>query len=80
MNEKPDVCPMCGSERVAEIPYGLPDFSEELERALDAGEVVLGGCVVTGDDPSWRCVECGHRWSEWEHPNQGDGHDGDQKR
>jgi hypothetical protein len=64
MNEKPEVCPKCRSERVAEIRYGLPDFSEELERELEAGEVVLGGCVVTGGDPSWHCVECGHRWGE----------------
>jgi hypothetical protein len=64
MKDKPDICPKCGSERVADILYVLPIFSDELERKLDAGEVVLGGCVVTGDDPSWHCVECGHRWGE----------------
>jgi hypothetical protein len=69
MNEKPDVCPKSGSGRVAYILYGRPDFSEELERELDAGEVVLGGCVVMGDDPSWHCVECGHRWGERGHPH-----------
>jgi hypothetical protein len=43
---------------VARILYGLPNFDEELERRLAAGEVVLGGCCVFGDDPVWRCLEC----------------------
>jgi hypothetical protein len=55
----PAVCPTCGSPRVARILYGLPAFSEELERALQEGTVALGGCVVTGDDPDWRCLACG---------------------
>jgi hypothetical protein len=76
MDEKPEVCPTCGSERVAEIRDGLPEFSEELVRALDAGELVLGGCVITGDDRAWHCVDCSHRWSEWDDPNQCDEHDG----
>lgn len=65
MNETPERCPECGSKRVAAILYGLPDFSDELERSLDAGEVVLGGCTITGDDPLWQCVECQHQWGEW---------------
>ncbi len=69
MKEKPEVCPKCGSQRVADILYGLPIFSKELERELDAGGTVLGGCMVTGDDPSWYCVECGHRWGKRGHPN-----------
>lgn len=56
---KPEQCPVCGSQRVAEILYGLPAFSEELEGKLKAGEVLLGGCVLTGDDPSWVCLGCG---------------------
>jgi hypothetical protein len=55
-------CPVCESSHIAKIEYGLPDFSEELERELDAKRVVLGGCVVTGDDPQWHCNECHHRW------------------
>ena len=62
MTEKPDACPKCGSNKVARILYGLPDFSEELERKLGAGEIVLGGCTVFGDDPTWHCNDCGHRW------------------
>ncbi len=65
MTNKPDICPKCGSERVARILYGLPIFNDELKRKLETGEVVLGGCMVTGDDPSWHCAECGHQWGEW---------------
>ena len=55
---KPEKCPACGSNRVADILYGLPDFSDELCAELDAGRTVLGGCCLTGDDPEWQCVEC----------------------
>jgi primosomal protein N' len=66
MTPKPDRCPECGSEKVASILYGLPMFDEELERQLNAEEVVLGGCTITDDDPLWHCVECQHRWGKWE--------------
>jgi hypothetical protein len=56
--ERPGKCPACGSARVAEIIYGLPAFSPELEEALESGRTVLGGCCVTSDDPRWRCLEC----------------------
>ncbi|MCC9604981.1 hypothetical protein LOC68_25260 [Blastopirellula sp. JC732] len=57
--QQPHVCPKCGSTRIADVLYGLPDFSDELQQDLDAGKIVLGGCCVTGDDPVWRCRECG---------------------
>ncbi|GAA4126505.1 hypothetical protein [Actinomadura keratinilytica] len=52
-------CPHCGG-RLAPIRYGLPDFSEELERALDAGEIVLGGCELASE--RWGCPQCGGRY------------------
>ena len=42
--------------------YGYPVFSEELQRELDEGRIVLGGCVVTGADPAQKCRDCGLRW------------------
>ena len=59
---KPRKCPQCGSERVAEIVYGLPgpDFVEH----HDPEKVVLGGCEITGGDPQWCCRECGAEWRE----------------
>jgi hypothetical protein len=64
MTESPDQCPKCGSKKVARILYGFPVLSEELERKLDAGKIVLGGCTLFGDDPTWQCVDCEHRWGE----------------
>lgn len=55
---RPEKCPLCGSAKVAPILYGLPNFTDELERALDEGKVALGGCVITGDDPRWKCLDC----------------------
>ncbi len=34
-------------------------YSEELFADVNAGRVVLGGCLVTDDDPSHRCNQCG---------------------
>jgi hypothetical protein len=65
MIEKPDQCPECSSNEVASILYGFPDFSEDLERSLESGEIVLGGCTISDDDPVWHCVECGHEWGAW---------------
>jgi ribosomal protein L37AE/L43A len=55
---KPRKCPACGSARVARILYGLPAFSKRLEADMNAARVVLGGCCVTDDDPSWQCADC----------------------
>ncbi|MEZ6072258.1 MAG: hypothetical protein R3C10_18865 [Pirellulales bacterium] len=58
MSYKPERCPECGATAIAEIMYGLPDFNDDLNRQLDEGRVVLGGCVVSDDAPKWRCNEC----------------------
>ncbi len=60
MTPRPRKCPRCGSERIAEILYGMPDLSGELRLDLEAGRVVLGGCEVTGNDPRWRCIRCSY--------------------
>lgn len=56
-SKKPKKCPVCGSTRVAPIMYGLPAPNPELWRKVEEGRLVLGGCRITGDDPSWKCVE-----------------------
>ncbi len=59
--EEPPPCPECGSsESVVPIIYGYP--SEELVEAAAKGEVKLGGCIVTGDDPGWHCKSCAYSW------------------
>jgi hypothetical protein len=55
----PAACPSCGSATIAWILRGYPVFSEQLESDLDAGRVVLGGCLVGPDQASHRCNACG---------------------
>jgi hypothetical protein len=52
-------CPECGAVEVVPIVYGYPAADSELMRAAQAGEVVLGGCVIEDDQPYWRCRNCG---------------------
>jgi len=53
-------CPYCGSSNVRRVAYGLPTM-EAFERAeLDGIE--FGGCVLTDDDPRFRCPECRVEW------------------
>ncbi len=60
---KPRKCPQCGSSKIAEIMYGLPDFSsEELNKDVEEGRIVLGGCIVAPDNPRWKCKDCEAAW------------------
>ncbi|MCP8467355.1 hypothetical protein NK553_25720 [Pseudomonas sp. ZM23] len=58
-SEKPSSCPVCGGLRIAEIIYGYPDFTETLERDIDQGRVVLGGCIPS--ESKWQCLTCAKR-------------------
>ena len=58
-NSRPK-CPNCGTSKVAEILYGLPICIDKGK--LDRGEIVLGGCCITGSDPKWHCNRCRHNW------------------
>lgn len=46
--------------------YGEP--IEELGRAEARGELVLGGCVISDNDPEWACLACGARFGrvDWD--------------
>lgn len=58
-SRKPVKCPQCKSSRIARILYGMPAFSEKLNKDLEDERIVLGGCCILDDDPSWQCVACG---------------------
>ncbi len=49
------VCPRCGSRHVAQILHGMPAFTEELQRELAEGKVVLGGCDIDIFHPTPSC-------------------------
>lgn len=53
-------CPECGSRRAVPIVYGYP--TEQLARKAQTGCVILGGCVVSGDDPHFQCKDCDTRF------------------
>ena len=55
-----EVCPYCKSDKVAQILYGEPMFTDELSRALAEGKVVLGDCVPKPDNRA--CLNCQERW------------------
>ena len=49
-------CPECGEiATIRKILWGMPT-----QAALDSGDFVIGGCIVTGDgsDPKVGCLEC----------------------
>ena len=60
MHGKKRACPECGSEDVVPIVYGMP--GPELREQSDRGEVALGGCCVSDDDPTHLCRACEHCW------------------
>jgi hypothetical protein len=53
-------CPGCGAGEQKPIVYGLP--TGKTFEASERGEVVLGGCVIFGDDPQWQCPSCHLRY------------------
>jgi hypothetical protein len=55
---KPDKCPKCGSDIIADILYGLPAFSDSLEEEIKDNKIVLGGCCISNESPTWKCIDC----------------------
>ena len=45
-------------EDVAEYIWGEPCLDEDLFKAIDNGEVILGGCCVSDHDPQYHCNTC----------------------
>ena len=45
-------CEKCGATTIP-IVYGYPSGSMFRDAAL--GKIVLGGCVIFGNDPQWTC-------------------------
>jgi len=58
VSRKPMKCPVCRSHRIASYLYGMPEYSEKLQKDLDDGKIVLGGCCISFEDPIWVCKDC----------------------
>lgn len=55
-------CPKCGGTDIAIILFGFPSNSEFLKEEVKKKKIVLGGCCVTGNDPTSECNDCGWRY------------------
>lgn len=38
--------------------YGYPNYNEELKNKLNNKEIILGGCIITDNDPTHYCHGC----------------------
>ncbi len=56
-------CPKCGSNSVARILYGYPIPSEELEKELEEGRIIMGGCCIPEFPTKWFCNQCSFGWN-----------------
>jgi hypothetical protein len=54
------VCPGCGQENSVPLIYGLP--GPDAFRLADRGLVVLGGCLMPGEQAAWVCRSCELQW------------------
>ena len=57
-------CPNCNNDEIAFIFWGYPNLDNDIEKAVENKEIVMGGCIVTDHDPKWECTECHHRWGK----------------
>jgi rubrerythrin len=53
-------CPVCRG-KMARIVYGLVPPNPDLVQAMERGEIMLGGCVVSDDQPEYGCPTCRNR-------------------
>ncbi|MDP9181637.1 MAG: hypothetical protein M3P04_02520 [Actinomycetota bacterium] len=59
MKAQQEQCPKCGRSGVP-ILYGMPDG--DVMEAVREGQLVLGGCCVSDEDPVLACPACDERW------------------
>ncbi|MCA9512186.1 MAG: hypothetical protein KC560_15855 [Myxococcales bacterium] len=57
-------CDLCGAEGAKRVVYGDP--GEDLIESAGRGEIVLGGCLIGGRDPSWLCEGCAGARDPWD--------------
>jgi len=49
---------------ISSVLYGMPAFSPKLQKDIDEGKIVLGGCCISLDNPSWECADCHEKFRE----------------
>jgi len=63
MSKRRPHCPLCVSNKVVPIMYGMPSFEMWEESKL--GKFELGGCCISEDSPKWHCQACGHEFGSF---------------
>jgi len=58
-------CPNCQtSKSVRKLLYGFPELP------IDENKFELGGCVISKDNPTHTCKNCGYEWSHKKQKNK----------
>ena len=55
---KPRKYSKSGHLPLCEILWGMPHMDSKLEELMNAGKIIIGGCCLSGDDPTWECSKC----------------------
>ena len=58
LSRRPKKCPTCTHSPVGTILWGEPDMTPELRKSMNEGKVIIGGCCLSPDDPTWECSNC----------------------
>ena len=58
------VCTVCSSDNIAKIIYGKPIWNDEMEKKMDSGELTLGGCFMSKNNPIYTCNDCHARFGK----------------
>jgi YgiT-type zinc finger domain-containing protein len=37
----------------------MPAYDEKVQKDINEGRLILGGCIVSPDNPAWQCSKCG---------------------
>jgi hypothetical protein len=59
---KPSVCLKCGSHNTVDIVFGYP--TKQTLKKAERGEIHLGGCEITNNDPLWYCQDCKRKFGK----------------
>lgn len=62
MSKRRPHCPLCVSNNVVPIRYGMPPF--EMWEESKKGKFVLGGCCISDESAKWHCQACGHEFGK----------------
>lgn len=53
-----EICPNCGSNRVAKVLHGISKIDEDLQELIDEEKVLLGGCMILPNSFNYYCINC----------------------